>query len=574
MKGRTVAIAAALAACAAIPLRAHGQQLRGVVRDSASRLVIPAAVVTLLDSSGSVVARTITTERGQFRVMLLRDAVPRLRIVRLGFRPTEVMVPAARDGAIDLDVAMAAIPFSLQSVQVTGNANCPRRRDRAAAVALLEQARAGLLASIVARSEKPARMMRLRAVREMDGSSSRVVRQSVRIDSGGTTFGSFGAARSAPDFVNEGFTADSAGLALYYGPDAEVLLDDRFSSLYCFHVMDRDRARPNQVGLGFRPAAHRDGRVDVDGALWIDTVARVLVDIEYRYLNLDERTRRFQPGGRISFHAMPNGVVVIDRWQIRMVSAPDDAGDVLVSPVRRATADGITPDPNLHPIEVWGELARAEWPDGVRWSGSLGTLRLRVVSADGAPARGVVVRLADTDYRGTSDSTGTLEIPHLVPGPYAVEILDPELARFGIAVATPLRFEAARDSVVETQLVVKGLGDYVTDRCVRDGQRAERQGPGASWLIGVVTTPDAQPIADARWTLTVHLVKSATTRGASPSVRNGEVGPDGTFHYCGLQRGEEVEIVVRRAGYMDERVALTMTRPVMVVPIQMKVRRR
>src|SRR5687768_4557447 len=333
---------------------AAAQALRGTVRDSASGLPVPGAVVTLLDSAGDVGGRTITDERGQFRATLLGNGVRALRLVRLGFRPARARLPAATDGVVRVDVVMVAIPMALQSVEVSASPGCPRRRDRAIALALLEQARAGLLATVVAGAANTARMMRLRAVRTMDGNSSRIVHQRVRIDSAGVTLGSFGAARTAADFVSHGFAGDSAGLQVYYGPDAEILLDDRFSALYCFHVMDRDRRRPNQVGLGFRPAERRDARIDVDGALWIDTIARALVDIEYRYVGVNERMEPFRPGGRTSFRALPNGVVAIDQWTIRIVGSKDEQGDRMVSPVRMGhLGETSDPDPSLFGVEAW-----------------------------------------------------------------------------------------------------------------------------------------------------------------------------------------------------------------------------
>src|SRR6185503_14589579 len=234
-----------VAALAVAPAVAAGQELRGVVRDSASRLPIPGAVVTLQDSGAAPLARTITNERGAFRAILLGSGVRRVRVVRLGFRPTTARLPEPVDGVIRLDMEMTPISMSLTPVQVTVGqaARCPNRGDRLVALGVLEQARAGLLATIVARSDKPARMMRLRAIRTMDGFTDRVIHQRVRIDSAGTTFGSFGAARNAIDFVRNGFTADSAGQTLYFGPDAEVLLDDQFASGYCFHLMDAERQR-------------------------------------------------------------------------------------------------------------------------------------------------------------------------------------------------------------------------------------------------------------------------------------------------------------------------------------------
>ena len=535
------------------PRGAEAQGLRGVVRDSVSRRAIPGAVVTLLDSAVGIAARTITNERGEFRAVLIVDAVRRVRVVRLGFRPATVVVPPARDGAIQLDITLVAIPISLQPVQVTGSPRCGRRADHALALGLLEQARAGLLATVVARSDKPARMMRLRATRTMAGNSDRIVHQAVRIDSAGRTFGSFGAARSAVDFVTRGFTADTSGGSMYFGPDAEVLLDDGFANGYCFHIRERDRARPNQVGLGFRPADRRRGRVDVDGALWIDTVARALVDIEYQYVGMDDRMKPFKPGGQIFFRAMPNGVVLIDRWSIRIVGVEPTG-------LRR-----------LYGAEVWGELARASWPDSTTWQGSLGTLRLGLAYSDNTPATGTIVRLDDTDYQAVADSTGTVEIPDLIPGPYRVTIVDPDLASLDVAVAQPLEFTATRGATIVRQLAVQGALEYVGQRCRVGGTslaRGEEVIRGNAWLLGRVTNSDGEPIEGATWSLSYR-----DFLGERRIFENAEVGSDGIFQFCQLQRGETVVVDVRAKGMTNASVTVTLTRQPSVVNLTMKPRR-
>jgi hypothetical protein len=554
LRGRAaIAGVALLIGALAYSRGAGAQELRGLVRDSVSRLAIPGAVVTLLDSAAAPAARTTTNERGEFRAVLLTDGARRVRVVRLGFRPAEVAVPRARDGAIQLDITLVAIPMSLQPVHVTASPRCGRRSDHTLALGLLEQARAGLLATVVARSEKPARMTRLRATRRMAGSSDRIVHQRVRIDSAGRTFGSFGAARSAVDLVTLGFTADTAGGSMYFGPDAEVLLDDGFANGYCFRVMDPDRARPNQVGLGFSPADRRRGRVDVNGALWIDTVARALVDIHYQYVGMDDRMKPFKPGGRIFFRTMPNGVVLIDQWSIR-IAGVEPTG------LRR-----------LYGAEVWGELARANWPDSTTWQSSLGTLRLRLAYDDNTPATGTIVRLDDTDYQGVADSTGTVEIPDLIPGPYRVTIVDPDLASLDVAVAQPLEFTAVRDSTTVARLAVKGALEYVSQRCRAGGAslaRGEEVIRGSAWILGRITNTDGEPIEGATWSLSYR-----DFLGERRIFENAAVGSDGIFQFCQLQRGETVVVDVRAKGMTDASATATLTRQPTVVNLTMKARR-
>jgi hypothetical protein len=71
---------------------------------------------------------------------------------------------------------------------------------------------------------------------------------------------------------------------MYHAPDADVLLDENFPRGYCFALAPRERDRATQVGLAFAPMQRNRRITSVDGTLWIDTAARRLVDLEYRYL--------------------------------------------------------------------------------------------------------------------------------------------------------------------------------------------------------------------------------------------------------------------------------------------------
>src|SRR6185503_17828720 len=101
--------------------------------------------------------------------------------------------------------------------------------------------------------------------------------------------------------VQSGFLDTTRGADILYGPDAETLLDNAFSDGYCFELRKRDSKRPNSVGLGFVPAKTEKGRIDIDGTVWIDTVARRLQQIQFDYIGFDRVLQGLRLGGDIQF---------------------------------------------------------------------------------------------------------------------------------------------------------------------------------------------------------------------------------------------------------------------------------
>src|SRR5262245_43028529 len=200
-----------LVACLATILTAStplaAQQLRGTVRDSASRAPIPGVVLIVFDSSGKTLERNITNDRGEY-TLPLPTAARRVQVLRIGFRPKTNQVPAVVDGVARLDVVMSAIPTLLETVAIVEQPNCPRREDGPAAFALWEQAKAALLATVVSREANPPKIVRLQFVQRFDRKDS-LVGQVVRIDSASTSR-PFIATRSAQQFVERGFAYDSA----------------------------------------------------------------------------------------------------------------------------------------------------------------------------------------------------------------------------------------------------------------------------------------------------------------------------------------------------------------------------
>jgi hypothetical protein len=516
----------AMACAAGVGHAALAQELRGTVLDSASGVPVPGAVLVLLDSAGATLARNITNELGQYRIGLVAGSRT-LRVLRIGFRPREVSLPASPALAEPFVVAVVAIPTLLEPVHVAGRASCPRRGDRAAALALMDQARAGLLAIVVARESNPAALKLLGFDRTMDGTSDRVLRQRVRIDSAGRRTASFFAAQDAANFVRQGFMKDSAGSQTFFSPDADVLLDDGFAMGYCFHIQGSERGRQHQVGVGFTPADRRRGRVDIEGALWIDTLARAVREIEFRFLGLQSAATP-ESGGHVTFREMPNGVVLIDRWSIRVVGARQET---------EYASRGVSTFRTWYEArEMGGEVAHASWADGHTWSAALGTFRARVMTPTGDPMPALVVRLAETDYIASPDSLGNVEIHDLLPGPYSAIVVDSGLAALGIALDAHLKFVAQRGNTLLRTLVTPPAQEFKRQACMADA--------ATLWITAHVVNPDRTPVPDARWELGTEL-------GAPSKVvaARGRAGADGLFGFCGtLDRGDSITIRVWREG--------------------------
>ncbi|MES2177937.1 MAG: carboxypeptidase regulatory-like domain-containing protein [Gemmatimonadota bacterium] len=502
--------------------------LRGTVRDSASGQPLPGVVVALRDvAAGS--GRTISNDRGLY-TLAVPSGAKAIQVLRIGFRARTLDLPPAASAA-GFDITMTRLPTILEPVRSLSANRCKVRPDAAASFALLDQARAALLATVVARDANPATVTRLAFERVIDVAKDLPSSQKVRLESGVRATASFNSPRSAVELARLGFMRDSGSMQTYYGPDAEVLLDDRFVSEYCFSIAAREKARPRELGLAFAAASRKKGRIDIQGALWVDTVSRALKSIEFRYVGFDNNVMEgLGTGGRVSFAQAPNGVTLIDHWHLRLLGDADTAVySAKGSPVMRR---------GFAVREVGGELARASWADGATWRGSLGTLRIAATER-GKAAVGSIIALDSTGYRGVVDSTGVATIRDLLPGPYSVAVIDRTLAEIGVALPTSLAFTAARDSTVSMPLEVPSAVGYVASVCRIDGKAS-----GESSLIGRVVTSDGQPAPQAKWKL------SKVIDGSWQTISDGGVtGSTGLFHFCnGLAIGETVRVEAWRDG--------------------------
>lgn len=464
---------------------AHAQELRGTVLDVLQGRPVSGSVVQVLDSAGATIARTLTNSRGQFRAPLSSRAM-RVRVLHLGYAPTVTALSPTREAVTTVTIRMTLLRTMLSTVNVRDNPNCSPRRDRVQALALWEQVRQGLLATVVAREASPARLKVLRYQQFLDGLSDKITSQDVNIHYVTAATRPFVAARSAREFVQSGFVVDSAGVNVYQSPDAEAMIEDDFFFGYCFQIADRDRSRPTQVGLAFAVPRSKTGRVDIHGTVWVDTVSRELTTMDFRYVGLARNEQRFSPGGRVDFRRMENGAVLIDRWRLKLVALRYDT--VRTGP----GADVVRQWWELH--EAGGELAHARWEDGSEWQASLGTLRVDAKTREGKLSSGTAVSLEYTDYKAVSDSTGEFEMRDLLPGPYSLLVHDTLMAKIDVVLRTKFSFEAARDSVHSAAVIIPTPMDYAEQNCgAPKSSRLAPQLESASLFVRVVT-PDGKPV--------------------------------------------------------------------------------
>jgi hypothetical protein len=275
--------------------------------------------------------------------------------------------------------------------------------------------------------------------------------------------------------------------------------------------------------------------VDIDGVLWVDTTQRQLRRLEFRYVGIDRSLEPANPGGWLTFREMANGVVIIDRWSLRLPTIRDDS--LYDNRTKKYITRGVGAQ------ESGGEVARIEWPSGLAWDAPLGTLALTALTRSHAPATGTLVGLEDTDYSGRADAKGEVTLNRLLPGPYNLSVIDTLLEPLGIVIRNPLTFEAVRDSIRRETVEVSTAQDYVADRCRHDrvwGDFVARKRPGAVWMIGRVLGPNGTGMDQIRASVGEGSSAKRARDESSPfalidsdkEITSVRTGTDGIYELC------------------------------------------
>lgn len=556
----------------------RAQVVTGRVVESVSTLPVTRGVILLLDASGETLARTLTTDNGTFR-LTAPPAARLLRVLRIGFRPAERPLSGSPDSAA-YQIALERLPTMLAPARVVDDAGCRRREDSGLAMGFWDQARAELLAAVIQRDMRNGLPMTVLAYeRDLGEGRNQILRQRVQAHTGESMGRPFGAVRNASTFTQTGFVDDAPDGAVFYAPDADVLLEPAFLRSHCLLLRPSVKGS-GLVGVGFSPKSVPRGRVDVDGTLWIDTVARRLRSIEFAYVGLPRGITSRSPGGHVRFAVLPDSSVVIDQWSMRIIGAHTDTVSYQLNnqPITTEWYDA---------HEAGGELARVTWPDGRTWTAPLGRLMVVVTRDDRSVAPGVTVRLAGTSYSAVTDARGRAEINDLLPGPYEVSMEDSLLAVIGTAIPTGASFTAARTQTTMRTIVLQSAEDFAIASCRKNGAPVELAALQVASLVGkdsgliagarlvaghgrliARVTLDGRPVAGVNWN-----VWRVTAVGSLAAAGGGRTGSDGLIFVCsGIPVTRfPTDIVVRAWREHEEiTVALKPTENVIVLPLALK----
>jgi hypothetical protein len=533
---------------------AGAQVIHGIVRERAAGIPVPGATVQLLDSTGGTLNRAVTNERGEYRIAR-SPRVRQVRVVRMGFRPTVVAAPDAYDARLEL--RLTHLPTLLDAVATLDQPACPRRGDRPAAFALWEGARHALLAVVAARETDPPRVLRLDYHRVVGESRPGMISQLVHGEWARASR-PYGSARSAADFVRDGFRDEASTQHTWFAPDADVLLEEDFALSYCLSLAPADSAHRGQAGLLFEPSSRARAGIRIRGTLWVDTVARQLATFEFSYLDLPGEQAALEPGGLVSFRTLPNGIPVIDRWHVRVPTSrrPSSRTRFVVEHGQARLASSDTGQ-RLEAHELGGELAHAKWPDSTEWRAQLATIRGRLLSG-GVPLSNQDVWLLGTDYSGRTDSAGRFELTDVVPGRYAFSIPDSQLNALGLERTLAQHVVVARGESVDVDVDYPTVAAFIMAKC------ANRRGDTVTALLaGRVFDSAGQPVpaqihvrmspsAGRDFSSDVLWPQIYEARAGVPALFNevyeGETGVDGLFYLCKLPPNRTFTVHAEHAG--------------------------
>ena len=430
---------AALSSAAAAPLGA--QQISGTVRESDGGRPIAGGFISLLNSEGDAVEVDFTAAGGIFSFRAPGPGRYRIRVERIGYanwvtEPYDVTAGQP----LTVTVEVPPEPIRLGDLRVEVTASCLDDPSEGAALATVwEEARKALETAVWAEGRGELTFTLREYERTLDPrhlttleAQSRT-RRHVRLPP----------FRSLParQLATAGYALVDPDSAVFYAPDATVLLSSEFRDTQCFGLERAEVDGEPMLGITFRPRRGR-GVIDIEGTLWLDEESAELRRAQIRYHNvpLPRNARRRHIGANLTFDRLPDGPFYVRDWWVRFPIGSRTA--------RFRAGLSARPDPVLVAYRQVGGTVTDAFAGGVSFEVGEGAVAgvLRD-SVSGEPLAGaeIVVRdwddaaaflprpeAADVPFSAVTDEAGGFHVAGLPDGVYALGVDHPMLRAAGV----------------------------------------------------------------------------------------------------------------------------------------------
>ena len=532
----------------ATPLGAQG--IAGTLVQTETGAPIEGASVVLLNRSGDQVDWRLTDASGRFGLPRIQAGTYLLRADRIGHAGVlsdSIVVEPGVTTVYRLETPVEAI--LLAGIDVTSSSRCELRPGRGASTAAVwEEARKALEATSRTTDLGVYRYVIRHYERELDDRGREVRSEQSRIQRGvmANPFLSL----NVEILLERGFMHSDGDGFVYYAPDADVLLSDRFLDSHCMSLTEGEGEAEGLLGLSFEPTENR-GVPDISGVLWVDPEDAELQWLDYRYefLNVPNSDRL---GGKIQFYGLPNGTWIVREWYIRMPLL-----EGIIEPNR------LTPRIRLVGIKEDGALIVRvnDLEGGLVLDSGAGIIEGVVLDSEiSEPVAGVVV-LLDDSTRITTDRDGRFRVTALVEGYYGLRVFNPVLDSLGYS-PEQVFLEVSPGEVASVRLQLRSLDQVMTEVCAPD-DLSEYEGI----LAGFARLDSGDPAPGAeitvRWRDEVVAIAGGLL-AVNQTLTTTPLRDDGFFLMCGVPRNRRVEIMAEWNGVESrpEPVDLTTTQRV------------
>ncbi len=509
------------AASALVVQQGGAQVIDGVVVDSASRVPVAGALVSLVDNGGRDLQRVMVDADGSFRFIVAGSpGTYTLRAERLGMATETVggLDPGPVD-TVTVRIALRHRPIALTGIEASGEGRCELRAAVGDAThRVWEGARQALMAVDASGSAGRYSYDLERHVRELEPGSLKI-----RTDSRTRTRSmNQRPIRSHPveSLISGGWVVGDSDGYRYFAPDAHALLSDPFLATHCLRLRGYDEARPGLVGLEFRPIRSQPNRTDIEGVLWLSRETGELEWLDFGYRGLPGIAGEHQSdqiGGRVEFVGVPDGGWIVSKWHIRMPLMAEERDRF--SGGLRARLVGIA--------EEGGRVVRALR----RATGQVAYAELggAVVGEVAGGVAGDLVAVVGVGLEAVVDEGGGFAIGGLPEGSYGLAHVRPSL------LGLDREYVGAEASVVAGDTATVRIEAPSTDEVLAAACRVPSWNPATGVLLGEVADEGGRTVEGigvvAEWVVVSDIAARLSAEARREETMTSRLGE---FRICGV----------------------------------------